>query len=183
MAGWADRGEVTTWSAAGDVRGRCLSLRDVTSLDRKSLQASPYDLSADDIDELLQFATDCSRLIGAGLKQVSLEGDPQAPVVTVVFTDHSQRPGVVYSYEWQLRDLEDPDDLINPLGVMLVDNLGNHILEDLQTTLGLPIWEPDHDGMVHVNVTSEAYRSWPVEWRKLGRPWRDQEGRLRYADR
>jgi hypothetical protein len=154
----------------------------VASVDRASLDVSPYSLSEEDVDDLVQFASDCSRLLGGGLKQVSLDGDPETPVVAVAFIHERQRPGVVYSYEWQLRDLDDPGDL-NPLGVMLVDYLGNNILEDLQTTPGLPMWEPDHDGVVHVNVTSEAYRAWPAEWRKLGRPWRDQDGRLRYADR
>ena len=152
-------------------------------MDRASLQASPYELSREDIDGLVQFADDCSRLLGGPLRRISLDGAADAPVLSVLFSDERQRPGVVYSYEWRLRDVDDDDGDLYPLGVMLVDYLGNSILEDLQTSPGLPMWEASDDGVVHVDVRSERYRSWPQEWHRLGRPWRDQDGRLRYADR
>jgi hypothetical protein len=143
----------------------------VTSLDQTSLESSAYALSNEDVDDLVQFAADCSRLVGSALESISLQGEADAPKVVVLFRDERQRPGVAYSYEWRLRDLDDPDDAeIYPLGVMLVDHLGNHILEDLQTTPGLPMWEPDSDGVIHVDVQSERYRSWPEEWRALGQP-------------
>ena len=141
----------------------------MVSLDRASLEASPYRLSQDDIDDLLKFADDSSRVLGNALRGISLDGEPGAPMICVLFSDERQRPGVLYSYEWQIGDLDDPDDE-NPLGVLLVDYLGNNIAEDLQTTPGLPMWEPDDDEIVHVQVTSERYRAWPQEWRKLRRP-------------
>jgi hypothetical protein len=158
------------------------SLDEMVALDRASLEASPYRLSQDDLEGLVKFAADCSRFLGTALRAISLQGESGAPTISVLFTDERQRPGRVYSYEWRLGDLDPPDDA-NPLAVQLVDYLGNNIVEDLETTPGLPIWEPDDDGIIHVQVTSERYRAWPQEWRKLGRPWRDQEGRLRYADR
>jgi hypothetical protein len=151
----------------------------MTSLDRASVEASAYQLSEEEIDGLVQFAADCLRLLGDDLEEVALVGAPDAPVVAVVFSSERQRPGVVYSYEWRLRDLDDEEDA-NPLGVLLVDYLGNNIIADLRATPGLPMWDPD-DGVVHVDVRSEAYRSWSAEWRKLGRPWRDERRQLRHA--
>jgi hypothetical protein len=141
----------------------------VASLDRESLEACPYELTEDDVEGLVQFADDCSRLLGGTLKTISLEGEPDAPRLSVVFSGEPARPEVLYSYEWRLRDLDDPSD-INPLGVLLVDYLGNNITEDLQSSPGLPMWEPDKEGVVHVDVRSERYRAWPQEWRRLGRP-------------
>jgi len=142
----------------------------MTRIDRESLHASPYELTAEDIDGLVQFATDCSRLLRGALEEVSLHGQPAAPVVAVVFTDERQRPGIVYSYEWRMRDVDEPEENADPLGALLVGYLGNNILADIQTTPGLPMWEPDQDGVVHVDVRSQAYASWPAQWRRLGRP-------------
>jgi hypothetical protein len=141
----------------------------VASPDREWLEASLYDLSEEDVEDVLQFADDCSRLLGGRLKAISLDGDRDAATLSVVFGDEPTRPGVVYSYEWRLRDLDDPTDL-NPLGVLLVDYLGNNIMEDLQSTPGLPVWESDEAGVLHVDVRSERYRTWPQERRRLGRP-------------
>jgi len=152
----------------------------MVSVDRVSLQASAYQLSQEDIDGIVTFAGDCSRILGTALRGISLEGETSAPVMSVAFVDERQRPGVLYSYEWRLGDVDDPDDL-NTLAVLLVDHLGNNIVEDL--TPGLPIWDPYDDGIVHVQVKSERYRAWPQEWRTLARPWRDEDRHLRRADR
>jgi hypothetical protein len=156
----------------------------MTPLNHDALKGSPYDLSDDDVDALIAFAGDCSRLLGSEMRGISLSGEPDAPVLSVIVTDDRQRPGVLYSYDWRLRDLDDPGDAdIYPLGVMLVDSLGNNIMSDLQSSPGLPMWEPDGDGIVHVDVRSERYRAWPQEWLHLGRPWRDEAEVLRHADR
>ena len=147
----------------------------MTCLTRQELAGSAYDLSEDEVDELVGFGEDCTRALGGRLRSISLDGERLAPVVSGVFCDDRQRPGVSYSYEWRLGDLDDPDDS-NPLGVLLVDYLGNHIQEDLQTAPGLPLWEPDAQRVVHVDVRSDRYWAWPREWRAMGRPWRDELG-------
>jgi hypothetical protein len=153
----------------------------MTSLTRRDIIQSARHLSDDDVDGLVGFSEDCTRLLGSRLRSISLGGEPGAPVISVVFCDDRQRPDVLYSYEWRLRDLDEPDD-ITPLGVLLVDYLGTNIQEDLQTTPGLPMWEPDAQRVVHVDVRSGRYRAWPLEWRAMGRPWRDGAGNLRRAD-
>jgi hypothetical protein len=125
----------------------------MTSLTRRDIIQSARHLSDDDVDGLVGFSEDCTRLLGSRLRSISLGGEPGAPVISVVFCDDRQRPDVLYSYEWRLRDLDEPDD-ITPLGVLLVDYLGTNIQEDLQTTPGLPMWEPDAQRVVHVDVRS-----------------------------
>lgn len=153
----------------------------MTSITRDDIIRSPYALSEDDVDALVAFSDDCSRVLGSRLSSISLHGEPGMPVLSVVFTDDRRRPGVRYSYEWRLRDVDDPDDA-TPLEVMLIDHLGNSIQEDLETTPGLPMWEPDSQQVVHVDVRSDRYRAWPQEWRAMGRPWRDEAGVLRRLD-
>src|ERR1700753_3803618 len=113
----------------------------MTPLERDAIKRAAYDLSDDDIAALVGFADQCARMLGDQMRQTALSGEPDAPVLAVVFSAR-QRPGVVYSYEWRLRDRDDPDDP-NPLDVLLVDYLGNNIIEDLQASPGLPMWEPD----------------------------------------
>jgi hypothetical protein len=88
------------------------------------LEASPYDLGKEDIEGLVQFAADCSRLLGGALQKLSLDGEPDALVVAVVFTDQRQRPGILYSYEWRLGHLDDPEDA-NPLATASTDTPGS----------------------------------------------------------
>jgi hypothetical protein len=161
------------------VRRAADSLRLMTPLGRDAVKRAAYDLSEADVDALVQFADECARMLGDQMSQISLGGEPDAPVLAVVFSAR-QRPGVVYSYEWRLRDLDDPDDP-NPLDVLLVDYLGNNIMEDLQASPGPPMWEPDAQGVVHVDVQSARYRKWPQEWQRRGRPWRDERGILRHG--
>jgi hypothetical protein len=127
------------------------------------LQHHPDSLSEADQEELRRFATDAATVfagrepLGDRLDEIRLSGDAQCPVVAVVF-----HPGwaenVRWSFEWRLRDCNRPvcgHSVLHPLSVMLVDHVGSPILESLETSL--PQWEPDAEGVIHVNVTSEAF--------------------------
>jgi hypothetical protein len=150
------------------------------------LTQAPGSLSTSDIEDLAQFGKQIQAMFddrgpadGSALERLVLCGNPREPTLAVVFRPSARYAGVRYSYEWRLRDGEDPSEL-DELGVMLVDYLGNPISEDLSTSPGLPGWEPDDNGVIHVEVRSERYEGWPREWAERGMPWRDERGRHWY---
>jgi hypothetical protein len=158
----------------------------------KWLAQHPDSLSETDQRELRQFAGEVAAVLarrsaaGDRLDEIELSGD-DVPTIAVIFHPHWASK-IRWSFEWRLWDCTDADcghspDLY-PLTVMLVDHVGNAVIESLETSPGLPLWQPDAEGVIHVNVMSEAFWGWPQENRALGSPyWNREAGGLVTLDR
>jgi hypothetical protein len=131
------------------------------------MRSSGGSLADKEVTGLVDFANQAERafaLLGEHrhLDDVRLIGPADEPTLAVVFHDDLQCPDRRYSYEWAIRrrDVEDgpfPFDQAH-LAFDAVLYLGNWLTEDLETSPGLPRWAPSDDGLIHIDVMSDAYR-------------------------
>jgi hypothetical protein len=138
----------------------------------------PDSLTDQDADAIVALCGDLSGIPGLGSMKVGIRGDPGRPTVYVV-VQYRWTEAVSWSYEWRLRD--DPEDPIPdhmPIHGLIGDHLWNPIYEGVHSFLP-PLWAPDEEGVIHVDVVSERFRDWPSERTAIGNPYyRKEEGGL-----